>query len=487
MMKAKRTLTPALWLCAAMGLGSLLGCAVNPATGKKEISFVSRSKEVDMGREGDREVLAEFGTYDDSTLAVLVDRVGRRLAAVSETPNLDWHFRLLNSPVVNAFALPGGYIYITRGIVAAVESEAQLAGILGHEIGHVTARHTAQRVTQGTLAQLGLGIGAILVPGLARYGQEASTGVALLLLKYGRDDETQADELGIRYAARAGYDPRQIPATYETLKGLVNKSPYALPGYLSTHPDPGDRFERTTNQAEAAAISHPDAREVGRGSFLDAIDQLVYGKDPREGFVENGVFYHPDLAFEVLFPLDWELLNTASAVLVTSPNGSSAMQMSLVPASGTKTPDEFVALGKSEGEIVSAEKWLERVGEWPAWAGAVQFAHAAEGEPSYVAWVAREEGRYYQFLAVPQDAVTRDAFRQTLWTFRELKDPAKLKRAPDRLQVIRVEGPARPLAVFAKESDRLAAPLDEVALLNHLRQDSPVREGDRIKLVWKAE
>ena len=440
-----------------------------------------------MGRQGDREILAEFGTYEDSALAAMVDRVGKRLAAVSEMPNLDWHFRLLNSPVVNAFALPGGYIYVTRGILAAVESEAQLAGIIGHEIGHVTARHTAQRVTQSTLAQLGLGIGTILIPGAARYGQEASTGLALLLLKYGRDDETQADDLGIRYAVKAGYDPREIPATYETLKRLAAKSPYALPGYLSTHPDPGDRFDRTTSLAEAAAMTDPSAREVGREEMLANLDEMVYGKDPREGFVENGVFYHPGLAFEVLFPLHWEIVNAASAVMATSPDGNSAIQLSIVPASGTKTPDEFVALGRTEGEIEYAEKWLSAVGGWPAWVGAVQFRNVARGEPLYVAWVAREEGRYYQFMAVPQDAPTRDSFRQTLWTFRELKNPELLARQPDRLRILRVEGQARTLAAFAQESDRLAIPLDEVALLNHMREDSRVADGQRVKVVWRAE
>lgn len=487
-MRTQKTLSLlALSGVLAAALGGMVGCAVNPATGKKEISFVSRNKEIEMGREGDREILAEFGTYDDSTLAAVVDRVGKRLAAVSEMPNLEWHFRLLNSPVVNAFALPGGYIYVTRGILAAVQSEAQLAGIIGHEIGHVTARHTAQRVTQGTLAQLGLGIGTILVPGLGRYGQEASTGLALLLLKYGRDDETQADELGIRYAVKAGYDPREIPATYETLKRLAAKSPYALPGYLSTHPDPGDRFDRTTSLAEAAAMTDPSAREVGRDEMLAALHDMIYGKDPREGFVENGVFYHPDLAFEVLFPLDWEIVNAASAVIATSPDGNSAIQLTIVPSGGTKTPDEFVTWGRNEGGIVYAEKWLSQVGGWPAWVGAVQFEQMAQGEPVYVAWVARDEGRFYQFMAVPQDAVTRDAFRQTLWTFRELKDPEKLARRPDRLYVVRVEGPARTLAEFAEESERLAVPLDEVALLNHMNEDSPVADGQRVKVVWKPE
>jgi predicted Zn-dependent protease len=150
------------------------GCAVNPATGKKQISIVSRSQEIQMGREGDREILNHFGAYGDTSLAEYVERVGQRLAAVSELPNLEWHFRVLNSPVVNAFALPGGYIYVSRGILALLNSEAQLAGVIGHEIGHVTARHTAQRITQSQLAQIGLGLGMILIPDFGRYTPMAS-------------------------------------------------------------------------------------------------------------------------------------------------------------------------------------------------------------------------------------------------------------------------------------------------------------------------
>lgn len=439
-----------------------------------------------MGRQGDQEILAEFGVYEDTALTAYVERVGRRLAAVSETPELDWHFRVLNAPVVNAFALPGGYVYVTRGMLAAVQSEAQLAGILGHEIGHVTARHTSQRVTQSTIAQIGLGVGTILVPGLARYGQEASTGLALLLLKYGRDDETQADELGIRYSVRAGYDAREVPKTYETLRRLASRQVTRLPNFLSTHPDPGDRKERTTALSEAAVASTPGATEVGREEFLARVDSLVYGLDPREGFVENGVFYHPGLAFEVIFPLDWEIVNTAAAVIATAPGGGSAIQMSIVPGGGTKTPDEFVAFGQREGAIVEAERWLTKVGDWQAWAGPVRFAQVAQGEPLFAAWVARDEGRYYQFLAVPQDPVTRDAFRQTLWTFRDLTKPELLARRPDRVIVHRATGEALPLTEYVKKFDRLAVGAEDVALLNNMSEHSVVADGQKLKLVLQT-
>jgi predicted Zn-dependent protease len=215
----------ARFLCVSLlFLLALTGCATNPATGQKEFSLVSEGQEVSMGQEGDKAVQAEYGVYDDPALNAYVDGIGKKLAAVSERPNLEWHFRVVDSPVVNAFALPGGYIYVTRGILAVCNSEAQIAGVLGHEIGHVTARHSARQITRSQLAQVGLGLGSIFVEGFSPYGQAASVGLQLLFLKYSRGDETQADELGVRYASRAGYDPREIPATYSALKRLAEKS-----------------------------------------------------------------------------------------------------------------------------------------------------------------------------------------------------------------------------------------------------------------------
>ena len=180
---------PALLLALVFGVTLLApGCAINPATGKKQIILVSQGQELQMGKEGDVAVSQEYGKYDDARIAALVDSVGQRLASVSERPDLTWHFKVLDSPVVNAFALPGGYIYITRGIMAVLNSEAQLAGVLGHEIGHVTARHSAQQITQQTLFGLGLGVGTILVPGIRPYGQLAQQGLGLLFLKYSRSD-----------------------------------------------------------------------------------------------------------------------------------------------------------------------------------------------------------------------------------------------------------------------------------------------------------
>jgi predicted Zn-dependent protease len=219
-------------------------CATNPATGKRQLSFMSEDQEIQMGRELDAQVRQEMGIYQDEALGKYVEDIGMRLARLSPRPNLPWHFTIIDSPAVNAFALPGGYIYITRGIVAAMNSEAQLAGVIGHEIGHVTARHTAQQITRSQIAGVGLLAGMILSSDVARYGELAQQSLGLLFLKFSRDDETQADELGIRYCTKAGYDPREIPPTYDMLGRLALREGGGLPSWMSTHPDPGDRKVR---------------------------------------------------------------------------------------------------------------------------------------------------------------------------------------------------------------------------------------------------
>src|SRR5712691_5138809 len=178
------------------------GCAVNPATGSRQLMLISESQEIAMGREYDQEVAASIGLYPDSALQRWIQQFGARLAATSERPNLPWTFHVVDDPVVNAFALPGGYIYVTHGILAHLNSEAELAGVVGHEIGHVTARHSVSQMSKQQLAQLGLVLGTVIEPKLQRYAGAASQSLGLLFLKFSRDNESQADQLGFRYMRR---------------------------------------------------------------------------------------------------------------------------------------------------------------------------------------------------------------------------------------------------------------------------------------------
>ena len=214
---ARRALTPMQAGASIAGLATLAalvaGCATNPATGRREFSLVSAAQEEQMGREGYPAVLAEYGAYEDSTTQRYVNEVGQRLAKVSHLPNLEWHFTVIDDPSVNAFAMPGGYIYITRGILAHLNSEAQLAGVLGHEIAHVTHRHSAGQISRQQLAGIGLGVASILSSTVARYGQVAQQALGLMFLKYSRAHENEADASGIDYATKAGFDPAPIRVT----------------------------------------------------------------------------------------------------------------------------------------------------------------------------------------------------------------------------------------------------------------------------------
>jgi predicted Zn-dependent protease len=193
-------------------LGAFLigSCATNPATGKKTLNLVSESQEISLGRQSDKEIVNSLGVYQDSDLDRYVADLGKKLASVAERPELPWTFRVIDDPTVNAFALPGGFIYVTRGILSYMTTEAELAGVVGHEIGHVTAMHAVQRISSQQLLQLGLGIGMAVAPELQQFGQVIGAGLGILFLKFSREDENQADTLGLRYMTRADYDPRQM-------------------------------------------------------------------------------------------------------------------------------------------------------------------------------------------------------------------------------------------------------------------------------------
>lgn len=304
------------------------GCAINPATGDRELSLVSEAQEIQIGRESDPQIVAQMGLYPDSAVQRYVREIGLAMAARSERPHLPWTFRVLDDPTVNAFALPGGFIYVTRGILTHLTSEAELAGVLGHEIAHVTARHSANQMSRAQLANLGLGVGMIFSETVRDYAGLASQSVGLLFLKFGRDDESQADELGVRYMAEAGYDPRELSGVMRMLSRTSELSSGGgrVPEWLSTHPDPGNRSEAILQQV--AAGGYTGARRVERDAYLRRIDGMPFGVNPREGFTANGVFHHPDLAFR-METRGWAVDNQKSAVQFVAPEGAAVVVLTI--------------------------------------------------------------------------------------------------------------------------------------------------------------
>ncbi|MDZ4806311.1 MAG: M48 family metalloprotease [Candidatus Eisenbacteria bacterium] len=468
-----------------IGLGAFSGCATNPATGKKEVSFVSRDKEIEIGREEDKRILAQYGTYGDTTLTRHLDEVGQKLAAQSELPSLKWHFRLLDSDVVNAFALPGGYIYITRGIMAALNSEAQLAGIVGHEIGHVTARHTAQRITNQQLASVGLLAGMILSPDVARYGEALQTGAGLLLLKFGRDDENEADELGIRYMVRLGYDPREVPSTYDMLGRLSSSTGDAIPSFLSTHPDPGDRKSRTSTLAQKAVTGNTTSIwSVSADAYKNRLDGMVYGVDPEAGYLEANVFYHPGLNIELTWPNGWKVTNNAANVSAT--DGQSAIQLTMEDTGeGPSDPAAYVDYLKQKGEITNVVGKTRMINGQQAWVGRVT-AKGPQGPGDFaLAFIEKGEKQLYQLLGIPGATDANGRFQNVVTSLGPIRDATKRNARPDRIDLVTAPGGRSYDEIFSKEKD-LALPLDKLAWLNNAFGKDVPAKGALVKVVRRG-
>ena len=340
-----------LALVAAVGVWTV-ACATNPVTGDREFVFMSEEQEIALGQQADAEIRQDMGVYDDPALIGYVEEIGYQLAEASHRPELPWTFTVVDSPAVNAFALPGGYIYLTRGIMAYLGDEAELAGVLGHEIGHVTARHSVQAYSRSTGAQLGLLLGQIFVPPMRAgpYGAPnltdlAGSGLGLMFLKFGRDDEKQADRLGAEYAAAAGWDPQGVSDMLSTLSEINQISDRrGTPNWLSTHPDPADRVAEVGSTVDAATAAGDPARLiVARREYLERIDGMRFGDNPEQGVVRGSTFLHPALMFEVDFPDGWEIQNSDTVVLAKQPGREYYMLLQQAQRVRGRTLEEIAA------------------------------------------------------------------------------------------------------------------------------------------------
>ncbi len=466
--------------CWALGaIAILAGCAVNPATGARELMLVSESQEIQMGAQSDPAVIAQFGLYPDSSIQQYVRGIGDRLAATSERPHLPWTFRVVDDPLVNAFALPGGYIYITRGIMGYFNSEAELVSVVGHEIGHVTARHSAHQMSQQQLAQIGLVAGAVLVPEVQDYLGIGAAGLQLLFLKFSRDDEREADDLGLRYMVRGNYDPREMPNVFAML-GRVSAASGAERGlsWLSTHPEPEDRQQRIAEHLDTITVS-PTAT-VNRDGYLLRLHDMKYGQDPREGFFREQLFLHPDLRFRMEFPAGWNARNMKQGVVARSPQEDAILQLTLAQeASALAAAQGFAA---QEGVTAGSPQSHDVNGYTAA---SLTFTAATEqltlrGLATYIEY----DGRVYQLLGFAPETSWRTydgAFRQSFSTFNRLTDASALAVQPLRFSIIRLDR-AMTLAQFNQRYPSQVS-VETLALLNGVDIGTTMPRGTVVKRV----
>jgi predicted Zn-dependent protease len=488
----------ALLLAPALALPAACARVVNPATGQTEFTAMTPEQEAQTGRQQHPQVLVQFGgAYDDPELQAYVTGIGERLAAVSELPELDFTFTVLNSDVVNAFALPGGYVYITRGLLALADDEAELAGVMTHEIGHVTARHSAQRYSRGVLAQGGVAIGTILAGVLGGGAaadlaqQAAGTGAKAYLAGYSRDQEFQADELGVRYLARAGYDPTAMASFLAKLErndqlmrqlaGRDGADPAS--SWFATHPRTPDRVQRAAQQASGAMAGEG---RIGRDDYLAQIDGMIYGEDPSQGFVRGRTFVHPDLRFAFDVPAGYRIVNTPAAVIGQSQTGLMKFDAARMPANrgvGAYLARDW-AQELGAGGLGNVQE--SQVNGMPA-ASAVATGTLDDGRPVTVALAAigAGDGRVYRFMFVSPGRLSpaqAQAYRATVDSFRRLSEAEAAAIDVRRLRVITVE-PGQSAAEFARRMAVDALPQEQFEVLNGLAPGAPLTPGQKIKLV----
>jgi predicted Zn-dependent protease len=462
-MSPLRTVAVATLLTATTNV--LSGCAVNPVTGDRELALVSEDQEIAMGRNAAQEVRATIGFVDDDALQEYVARIGAELASTSERPSLPWSFHVVDDPVPNAFALPGGYVFVTRGLMALMNSEAELAAVLGHEIGHVTARHSVSQVSKAQLAQLGLGIGIIASPELfEQFGDLANSGLALLFLKYGRDDERQADELGFRYMLAHDYDVREMEKVFASLQAssrLAGASP--MPSWLATHPSEPERIAAVRERI-AALDMPPQSAKTNANAYMSAIDGLVYGEDPRHGFFADDMFHHPELGFEFMVPEQWRRQNMASMVVGISPDQDAAVQLTLVPG----TPDEAATSFLTSDAVAEIESSRTKIHGFDAVVTRFQVTTANGALAGIAAHIDAGSGSYRLIAYAPQPALAARAqlLSQIVGSFAPVSEQAIADAQARRVSVVAIERDMT-LDEFASRYPS-KVPIEELAVLNQI-------------------
>jgi predicted Zn-dependent protease len=479
-------------LCAAVVLGQ--GCATNPVTGSPDLVFMSEQQEIALGQQANRQVLSQYAIYDDIELQNYVQHVGRKVAERSHRSNLDYRFTVLDSPEVNAFALPGGYIFITRGLMAYLNSEAELAAVLGHEVGHVTARHAVRQHSATQLTGLGAALGAAFVPGMGQAVTQQLAGVlgTALLRGYGRDHELEADRLGAEYLGRAGYDPRAMLSVIRALKNqelyevkaarAEGREPNVYHGLFSTHPDSDTRLQEVI--AGADQVTRPERPFIGRSEYLERINGLVFGENTRQGILRGRDFYHGQLGFALRFPAGWRIRNLPDKVIAGAPAGDAIMQLSVARPGAGDGPREVLLKGLGVPRLTD-ERAL-KVHGLPAHTG-IATVNTDDG-PKPARFTAVLLGRNVFVVA----GISRDpgsfgrhdpAFRAAGESFRSLGAEEKAAAAATPRIATLVATEATTFPGLARGSPLGALAEEQIRLINARYPRGEIRPGETLKTV----
>ncbi len=487
MLPSRVRLLAAVLIAAASG-----GCATNPVTGRADVVTMTAEQEVAIGRESHPQILQKFGRYDDEALQAYVNEIGQKIARVSHRPELQYTFTVLDTQDINAFALPGGYVYITRGIMAYLNSEAELVAVLGHEVGHVTARHAVRQQAGATAT----GVGATIVGILTGSGDLASVanmaGTALVS-GYGRDMELEADDIGAQYLNRLGYDPDAMIDVVRLLKNQETfevqlarqegREPRVYHGVFATHPDNDTRLKEVV--AAAHKVDTGESRPDGRQAYLDRINGLPFGPSRAQGVVRGSRFYHADMGFTLAFPTGWTIQNLPTKVVAFTPQKDAFLEVTVMPIPPNVDPKAFI--GRNLAGTPLTEAGPLQVNGLPGYTAVAREVPLPWGNRG----PARYAVVYFNNLAYVFRGATRlnsalsasdPLFLSSIKTFRRLKDNEFELAEPDRISLVKVDSRAT-IEELARKSPIRQYPAERLRLLNDLYPNQEPVPGQQLKVV----
>ena len=469
---------------------SCIGCVKDPVTGRSTLNFMSENQEIQLGASSHDSVVLSMGLYDEGNWQAYIDKIGQEIAGISHRSHLTYNFNVVDSPVVNAFALPGGWVYFTRGILAHFNSEDELAGVMGHEVGHVVARHSAEQYSRQQLATLGLGVALVLSEDLRRFGGYAQMGLGLLFLKFSRNQESESDMLGVQYTTTLGYDSHEMAGFFRTIARLSAQHGQSTPNFLSTHPNPLNREKRVhdlTDKYRGEIEYKP--RNNNRNTYLRRLEGMVFGEDPRNGYLDSdrNAFYHPRWDIQFPVPAGWKMQRNALQIQFVPESKDAGMMFMRHPKATDHgaAADEF-ASGES---IKVVDRKSVRVNGFSALRLVSEVAGQNQGQNlGVVSYFIKGNGNKvfvgHGFTEANKFSTQLKTFERTLKGFGRLTyQPAKRKQ-PVRLRI----KPARRNGTLESALKALGTKQDQLAtlsLLNGLELQDPVKRGYLLKTLSK--
>ena len=457
-----------------------LACAINPVTGQKELMLISEAQEIQMGKETHQSISQQFGIYEDPALSRYISELGQAMGPLTHRPHLEYHFYILDTPVVNAFAAPGGFIYVTRGALSLMKSEAELASIIGHELGHVNARHSARKLSQILLVQVGLAVGSAISETFRDISGLASVGVQLLFLKFSRDDERQADDLGIQYSRSGGWHPGKMVDFFTALQKMGDLSGgHSLPGFLSTHPLTSERIQYTKAMVE----ENDRYLLVKKDQYFNRLNNMVYGEDPRQGFIENNTFYHPGMRFSFAIPQDWKYQNQRNQVVMVSPDEKAGVVLQVEENTADLRSYAQARSQKYQGATFISDQSLNINGlrSYQQLYSLTQQEQTLRMRTSYI----RKGSFIYTFSALSDESSYASydfQFGTVIGSFRELTDRRYLNRQPFRIKVIKADGRQTLESYFQKAGIKKEA-WSQFAIMNGMELTDVPAKNELIKVI----